>query len=124
MSATDTSAAKDIFPTLNLRISISCSSGDKAFPFRFHNCSTPKSLNFSSRGLAPIPSRVRIHHEMGISKLPVPQISTTVHAALLVATFLFGPRDLQAGSLLPFPTVFLAVAIRPHETSPFRAAEV
>jgi len=45
--ATNTNASEDIFPILNLRISFSCSTGDKAFLFRFFGRLTCESLNLS-----------------------------------------------------------------------------
>ena len=53
--ATNTNATKDIFPTLNLRISFSCSTGSKALLFPFHGRRTFETLNLSYRVLAPIP---------------------------------------------------------------------
>jgi len=48
-------AGIQILLTFNLRISFSCSTGDKAFYFRFHGRRSSESLNLSNRVLGPVP---------------------------------------------------------------------
>jgi hypothetical protein len=88
-------ATNDIFSALNLRISFSCFTADKAFLFRLHGRHTLESLSLQDRVLAQIPIGVRIRRELGMSSLSLQQAQTTFRAELLAASVLCDSGKLQ-----------------------------